>query len=1032
MIRTARLVALLAGGALVCSGAVGTATTASAATGVPVKATGTMVLKHDVLAHPSTYASVGRTPGDTPVEIDVTIRRPHVAQELAAYHAMYTKGSGSYHHFLSVAQFDQRFGVPKQQYDAVRDFATAHGLHVVGHPGSNDIVRLAGTASQAEKTFDVTLRDYKVTDPTKSADPQAKKGLFFHANTTGPTVPKGLDIQGVIGLNSLLRMHIPQKGLANTQRVAGPAPHGQKPSSEKPAQGMCGVGDTVPLPDGVPTPGSDTCLGLTTPQDLWAAYDQPGGYNGKPKGNLKVDFGQGQQMAVFGEGRTNAVVSNLRIFEKIHKLPRMPVEVVRTDGKKAKYDDNAGELEWELDTQSSTGMSPDALREVLYFGKDLSDADVLGVFSTWADDAHGPMQANASYGECEENLVGDATNKVGESGLPDADMAEFSSSAMFTLKGEATLRKATMLGKSLFSSAGDTGSSCPVVPAATLNGLTNEAVPIVNYPASSPYAVDVGGTVLYTNKSSHKRALEYAWTYTGGGTSQVFAKPEYQDGIDGILPFPCAYTPGGISHAPGNVGKPCRGVPDVAAQSGDVATNGYGIVSGGNNETSGGGTSLSSPLWMGMWTRIQAANPATRSCSGKVSIPRTLGFANPVLYKAFKGKHGSRDFFDIGGTSGKTLPLGNGLFTATPGWDYVSGMGTPDVSNLIRDITGSKSLAPANPVLPEQPAAASSQSRGDACTPLFTDPPGDDSYPLGMNQGGNPQLDILGGNIDYVTKDGNGNAGKYLKTVLVLKDLSKDRASPAGGGNEYYFLWSYKGKQYFSNVEVGTTGMVTYHDGTVDGTTYTNSDDDDVTGEFNTGKKGTVVVYVPLKDVGKPAKGETLTAPGAQTKVLAGTSETGGLIEVADNASAHYDYQVGKTCANGAGIDKSNLGRAKSTKPPYPVVYGNHKKHEPSAGPTPKIVKSAPPKVVNGCHPSKGGNGPGGHGGGTPPGEGNGGGQGGGPGGNGGPHGPANEASVAHGNLASTGLDGAVPIAAAVLVFLGLGGIAWWRRRAGG
>jgi subtilase family serine protease len=241
---------------------------------------------------------------------------------------------------------------------------------------------------------------------------------------------------------------------------------------------------------------------------------------------------------------------------------------------------------------------------------------------------------------------------------------------MFTLSTEATLLKATMEGRTLFSSAGDTGSSCPVVPQATLNGVTNELVPIVNYPASSPHAVDVGGTVLYgTDSATPTRALEYSWTFTGGGTSLQFPKPDYQAGIATLL----------------------RGGPDVAAQSGDVLTNGYGIVADGQTDYPGGGTSLSSPLWMGMWTRIQATAPAVNG-----SFPG-VGFANPALYRQFGSTHSADDFFDIGG--GLTSPpVGNGLFLSTPGWDYTSGMGTPRVANLARDINGS--LVPANPVLP--------------------------------------------------------------------------------------------------------------------------------------------------------------------------------------------------------------------------------------------------------------------------------------------------------------------------------------------
>ena len=587
-------------------------------------------------------------------------------------------------------------------------------------------------------------------------------------------MPKGLDVVGVIGLNNLLGMHLFHNGPNNP--VPTNAPHGSKP-----AQDNCTNG---------------TCIGLTTPQDLWAVYDMPGGAKAKPKGNKTIDFGQGQQMAVFGEGKTAPVITNLRTFERLHKLPRVPVKVVHTDGTKVKYNDNAGEVEWDLDTQSSTGMSPDVLDEVLYFGHDLSDESVLNVFNAWADDPNGPLQANASYGECEENPAGDVAGST---------PASFSAGAEYTLASEASLVKANMEGRTLFSSAGDTGSSCPAVPPATLNGVTNEVVPVDNYPASSPHAVDVGGTVLYTSDTKPaKRVLEYTWTYSGGGTSAVFAKPKYQNNISSIVGI-CSYSPGGGTE---NDGKPCRGAPDVAAQSGDVASNGYGIVAEGETNYPGGGTSLSSPLWMGMWTRIQASAPKVK---GKYVGD---GFANPALYKQFKSANSAKEFFDIGGET-TSPPVGNGLYTSTPGWDYTSGMGTPYIDDLNKFINGTN--RPRNPVLPKQPPVGSS-TRTNPCDPLFTDPSGDDSYPLGTSSGGNPQLDILSGNIQ-TSRD-----HKTLQLDTTIKNLTKDMATPLGGANEYYFLWSYKGTTYFANAEVDSTGAVTYHDGTVSGNSYTHGE----------------------------------------------------------------------------------------------------------------------------------------------------------------------------------------------------------------
>jgi subtilase family serine protease len=840
MRNSARLTTQLAAAALV----VGTTGLTAAAPAVATSSGGIVRLAGDVLPQLASYTDLGPTATSRHMQLDITIARPNPAGEQALYHALYTPGSGSYHDFLTPAEFDSEFGVSQATFDAASGFATSHGLTVTSAPGSRDLLVLDGTVGQVEKTFGVSIHNFR------------GDGTTFYANTTGPLVPAGLSITGVVGLNSKLGMHLFHNG------PKSPMPSGT-PHGTAPAQDTCAAG---------------TCTGLTTPQDLWSIYDQPGGAGADPNGNTTVDFGQGQQMAVFGEGQTDPVIANLRTFERLHKLPQVPIQVVHTDGKQVSYNDNSGEIEWDLDTQASTGMSPDVLDEVLYFGHDLSDQSVLNVFNTWADDPHGPLQANASYGECEENPAGDALGST---------PAAFSAGQMFTLASESALAKANMEGRTLFSSAGDTGSSCPVVPAATLNGVTNEVVPIVNYPASSPHAVDVGGTVLYgADTNPTQRQLEYTWTYTGGGTSFVFAKPGYQDGIANIAGV-CDYSPGGGTE---NVGKPCRGAPDVAAQSGDILTNGYGIVADGETNYPGGGTSLSSPLWMGMWNRVQATAPKQNGRNAG------LGFANETLYRQFNSANGSRDFFDIGG-SAKSPPAGNGFYISTPGWDYTSGMGAPDVTNLAQDINGT--TTPTNPKLPKQPPSSGSGSttRASACDPLFTDPSGDDAYLAGSNTGGNPQLDILSGNME-VSADGS-----TLRTFTTIDNLTKDPAAatpgvPTGGtANEYYFLWSYAGTTYFTNAEVDTTtGTVSYSDGTVSGSQYSTVHSGD-TGSFTTGPNGVVEVDVPLANVGSPPTGASLTGPGAQTKVLEGTTATGGLIEAADSAGPHYDYTVGETCS---------------------------------------------------------------------------------------------------------------------------------------
>ena len=72
-----------------------------------------------------------------------------------------------------------------------------------------------------------------------------------------------------------------------------------------------------------------------------------------------------------------------------------------------------------------------------------------------------------------------------------------------------------------------------------------------------------------------------------------------------------------------------------------------------------------------------------------------------------------------------------------------------------------------------------------------------------------------------------------------------------------------------------------------------NSDD---TGKLVTGANGLVEIDVPVAHVGSPPVGMHLTGPGAQTKVLAGTTQTGGGLEAADSGGPKYDYVVGDRC----------------------------------------------------------------------------------------------------------------------------------------
>jgi len=182
--------------------------------------------------------------------------------------------------------------------------------------------------------------------------------------------------------------------------------------------------------------------------------------------------------------------------------------------------------------------------------------------------------------------------------------------------------------------------------------------PDTSYPASSPYVIAVGGTNLFTN-ADFTYDLETAWEASGGGPS-YFENPPFWQTYTGSGTLPVVPSSEGSAAGVG------RGVPDVsmcAGGTGLAICSANVFVSG--TATLIGGTSLSSPLAMGSWARIQTAHK------------NKLGFAGPLIYQLANGgpSPSSPDFNDV-------VLGGNGLFTALPGYDYVTGLGSWDIYRI--------------------------------------------------------------------------------------------------------------------------------------------------------------------------------------------------------------------------------------------------------------------------------------------------------------------------------------------------------------
>lgn len=215
---------------------------------------------------------------------------------------------------------------------------------------------------------------------------------------------------------------------------------------------------------------------------------------------------------------------------------------------------------------------------------------------------------------------------------------------------------AATLGVTICCACGDNGS-------ADMDQQSWDRKPHVDFPSSIPYALACGGTKLLGSGS--KISSEVVWNEgtrggaTGGGVSNVYAKPSYQSKAN-------------VPKSP--LKKNGRGVPDVAGDA-DPYT-GYQVYVGGQAAVYGG-TSAVAPLWAGL---VALMNQRLKS-RGAAAV----GFMNPVLYKQTAASGAFRDI-----TSGNNDIYGNlkGLYKATASWDPCTGLGSPNGAKLLKALGG--------------------------------------------------------------------------------------------------------------------------------------------------------------------------------------------------------------------------------------------------------------------------------------------------------------------------------------------------------
>jgi subtilase family serine protease len=546
--------------------------------------------------------------------------------------------SATYRQFVTAAEFRRQFAPTQAQVGAVQSWLRASGFALDYSPTNNHYVAAHGSAAQVEAAFATQLNLYSVD------------GVTVRSPSGDVSVPAsvGAFVIGVVGLDeSAVFVHTDH--VVDTNAPPSPGFRNSPPLSAYWAQLVSPYAHPSGFTSVSSPPTAPWAIRGHTPDQIKSAYGISAGYDGT-----------GQTVAVIDAYASPTIVQDVNQWSANRGLPTMGsnqfTQVVApgtfNPPQNPKQDPQGWYGEETLDVEAVHGMAPGA--KIVYVGAPNNYQDLDAGMNHVVDRQLAQIVTN-SYGFNTELL-------------PPGFVKPF----------EDTLIQAAAEGIGVYFSSGDNGDETSTFGFAT-----------PDWPASSPWVTAVGGTALGVDQGG-ARVLETGWgtsTYScnqttfactrrgwlygaGGGVSQLFAKPSYQAAVN----------------ATG------RALPDVAAL-GDPQT---GFLIGQTqtfpdgvyyDEFRIGGTSLSSPIFAGIMALADQA----------AGVPH--GFANPLFYAKAGAFHdvtsvktavARRNYVNGVDASAGVADLlrtfddysGSPTQHTGPGWDNVTGLGTPQAGFL--------------------------------------------------------------------------------------------------------------------------------------------------------------------------------------------------------------------------------------------------------------------------------------------------------------------------------------------------------------
>lgn len=584
------------------------------------------------------------------VTVTVALNLRNRAELEQLVQAVYTRGSPAYHRFLTPQQFGERFGPTAATVAAVRQHFQAQGLTVTQTATAQ--LHVSGPAAAIGRAFGVQLHAFQV------AASGARPGFRYRAPLGVPQLPAAVSasVHTVLGLDTQPRY----------------APHRRQAP-----QVARGKNDAPNTPD---APGDWTVQDFALYYDVNPLYKQGVDGSGTTVGIVTL--------ASFHQSDAFYYWNSLGLDVKPNRIKE-----VQIDGGSGPPSDDSGSDETTLDVQQAGGLAP-AARIIVYEAPN-TDQGFIDAYAR-AIDSNQADTVSTSWGEW-EFLVG--TSDIADGPVKNPTNGRMTSS----LQAEDDLLiQAALQGQSMYAASGDCGA-LDAYEIFTPPDFSN--VLAVDDPGSQRFMTAAGGTTLpgkqkFGGGLKVNIAQEQAWGWDylipicaaqgfdpvaceifpgggGGGVSVLNARPFYQQGIAGMrnsvrgqsLLDLTQTPPQDLADLPGNFAG--RNVPDISLNA-DPDT---GYLLPYTSDQSGfavfdfnGGTSFVAPQLNGI-TALYAQ-----------ALGHRVGLLNVPLYQLLRAGNPYR---------GNKAPLrditqgDNWFFNANQAYDLATGVGVPDVANLL-------------------------------------------------------------------------------------------------------------------------------------------------------------------------------------------------------------------------------------------------------------------------------------------------------------------------------------------------------------